>query len=74
MVPLRYEELTVPNAFKADLIVEDKVIVEVGGSLLPVHKKQVITYLKLTNLKLGLVINFGSVLFKSGVARIVNQL
>jgi GxxExxY protein len=56
--------------------VEDKVIVELKSveALLPVHKKQVITYLKLTNLKLGLVINFGSVLFKSGVARIVNQL
>ncbi|MDR0532677.1 MAG: GxxExxY protein [Verrucomicrobiales bacterium] len=68
--------MTVPNAFKADLIVEDKVIVELKSveALLPVHKKQVITYLKLTNLKLGLVINFGSVLFKSGVARIVNQL
>jgi GxxExxY protein len=75
-VPIRYEELTVQNAFRADLIVESKVIVELKSveALLPVHKKQLITYLKLTNLKLGLLVNFSSMLFKNGIIRIANQL
>jgi len=62
--------------FRADLIIEDKVIVELKSieALAPVHFKQVLTYLRLTNLKLGLLINFDKELIKDGVKRVVNGL
>ena len=62
--------------FRADLIVEDKVIVEIKSveALAPVHHKQLITYLKLSKLKLGLLINFNEALIKNGIRRIVNNL
>ena len=62
--------------FRADVIVEDKVIVELKSvaSVQPVHKKQLLTYLKLTNLKLGLLINFNESLIKHGITRVVNGL
>ena len=62
--------------FRTDLIVENKVIVEIKSvqEIHPVHPKQLLTYLKLTNLKLGLLINFNSPLIKSGITRIVNNL
>ena len=62
--------------FRADLIVEDLVLIELKSvkALEPVHKKQVLTYLKLTGFKLGLLINFNEALIKNGIARIVNDL
>jgi len=62
--------------FRADLIVEDLVLIELKSvrALDPVHKKQVLTYLKLTGFKLGLLINFNEALIKNGIARIVNDL
>lgn len=62
--------------FRADLIVENKVIVELKSveKIIPVHKKQLLTYLKITNLKLGLLINFNDTLIKNGITRIVNGL
>ena len=62
--------------FRADLIINDKVLVEVKSieTIAPVHYKQVLTYLKLTNLKLGLLINFNVALIKDGIQRIVNKL
>jgi GxxExxY protein len=62
--------------FRADLIIENKVIVELKSveRILPVHSKQLLTYLKLTNLKLGLLINFNEKLIKDGITRIVNNL
>ena len=62
--------------FRADLIVENKVIVELKSveKIIPVHKKQLLTYLKITNLKLGLLINFNDTLIKKGITRIVNGL
>ncbi len=62
--------------FRADLIVEDLVLIELKSvkTLEPVHKKQVLTYLKLTGFKLGLLINFNEALIKNGIARIVNDL
>ncbi|MGG5210378.1 GxxExxY protein [Chryseobacterium sp. MIQD13] len=73
---LKYKEVTVENAYKIDLIIENKVIVEVKAvlELNPVFHSQVLTYLKLTNLKLGLLINFNSELIKYGIHRIVNKL
>ena len=63
-------------AFVADLIVEDKVIVEVKSVelLAPVHKKQLLTYLRLADKRLGLLINFQVALIKDGITRIVNGL
>lgn len=73
---LKYKEITVENAYKIDLIVENKVIIEVKAvlELNPVFYSQVLTYLKLTNIRLGLLINFNSELIKYGIHRIVNKL
>ena len=62
--------------FRADLIVNDKVIIEIKSieGIAPVHQKQVLTYLKLTGIKLGLLVNFNEALIKNGIQRIVNGL
>lgn len=75
-VPIVYDDIKFDEGFRADLIVEDKVIVELKSveTVVPVHKKQVLTHLRLTNLKLGLLINFGEELIKDGISRIVNGL
>jgi len=72
---LFYEEVKMEVGFRADMIVENRVIVEVKSIELvaPVHFKQVLTYLKLTGLKVGLLINFNEALLKDGIKRIVNN-
>ncbi len=62
--------------FRADLIVEGKVIVEIKSLevLAPVHKKQLLTYLRVADKRLGLLINFGEALIKDGITRVVNRL
>jgi len=73
-VPIQYEGKVLEVGFRADLIVEDAVIVELKSIeiLAPVHKKQLLTYLKLSGKRLGLLINFGAPLIKNGVVRIAN--
>lgn len=68
--------MTINNAYRVDLIVEDKVIVEVKSvmEIKPVFYSQVLTYLKLMNMQLGLLINFNNPLLKNGIHRIVNKL
>ena len=75
-IPVKWDNLTMDAGFRADLIVENKVIIELKSieSIAPVHQKQVQTYLKLTGLKLGLLINFNVNLIKDGIQRIVNKL
>jgi len=75
-IPVIYNDLTMDIGFRTDIIVEDKVIVEIKSveEVAPVHQKQVITYLRLTDMKLGLLINFNSSLIKNGIQRIVNNL
>lgn len=75
-VPITYDGNTFDEAFRADLIVADKVIVELKSveKIQPVHKKQLLTYLRLTDNKLGLLINFGAAFFRDGVTRVVNNL
>lgn len=75
-LPLKYKNISIENAYKVDLIVENKVIVEVKSvlELHPVFHAQLLTYLKQTNIKLGLLINFNSELIKYGIHRIVNKL
>ena len=75
-VPIRFEEISFDEGFRADLIVEKKGIVELKSveRLQPVHSKQLLTYLRLTDLRLGLLINFGENLLKDGFKRVVNGL
>jgi GxxExxY protein len=75
-IPIAWEGIKFNEGFRADLIVEGKVIVELKSieTVAPVHKKQVLTHLRLMNLKLGLLINFGEELIKNGISRIVNGL
>lgn len=75
-IPIRYDGITLDEGFRADILVEDLIVVELKSveEPHPVHKKQLITYLKLTNKRLGLLINFGSPLIKDGITRIVNGL
>ena len=72
-VPIEYEGQTFDEVFRADLIVEGKVIVELKSveKIHPAHKKQVLTYLRLTGMKLGYLLNFGEALMKDGITRIV---
>ena len=75
-VSIIWDNLHFEEGFRADLLVEDKVIVELKSKeqVVPVDKKQVLTYLRLTNRRLGLLINFGEELIKNGISRIVNGL
>lgn len=75
-IPVVYDALKMELGFRADLIVERKVIVEIKSIDLvaPVHHKQLLTYLRLTGLKVGLLVNFNEALIKDGVKRIVNNL
>jgi GxxExxY protein len=74
-VPISLMELEFEEGFRADLIVEDCFLIEIKSveHLLPVHSKQVNTYLRLLKMPLGLLINYGAGTFKDGVKRIVNQ-
>lgn len=71
-----YENLRIDGGFRAELIVEGCVLVELKSveRSAPVHKKQTLTYLRLANLRLGLLLNFGATLMKDGVTRLVNGL
>ncbi|MCK4330744.1 GxxExxY protein [candidate division WOR-3 bacterium] len=75
-IPVIYENIKMDIGFRADLIVEDKVIIELKSveNIMPVHKKQLLTYLKITGMKLGLLVNFNVELIKNGVTRIVNNI
>ncbi len=70
-----YDDIKMDIGFRADLIIENKVIVEIKSVelLAPVHHKQLLTYLKLTNKKVGLLVNFNVSLVKDGIVRIVNN-
>jgi GxxExxY protein len=75
-IPIEFEGEQFNEGFRADLFVEGKVIIELKSveKITPVNKKQLLTYLKLTNTKLGYIINFGTGLMKDGINRIVNGL
>src|ERR1041385_1400878 len=73
-LPVQYEEVRLALGFRVDLIIDRKVIIEVKSveALAPVHKKQLLTYLRLTDLRLGLLINFNVELIKHGIHRVIN--
>ena len=75
-LPVCYEEVRLELGFRIDLIVDEQVIVEIKSVevLAPVHKKQLLTYLRLTNLRLGLLINFNVELIRDGIQRVINGL
>jgi GxxExxY protein len=75
-VPVVWEEVRLDVGFRADLIVERKVVLELKSveDMHPVHKKQLLTYLRLTGCRVGLVLNFGAELMKDGIYRVVNGL
>jgi len=75
-IPVVYNGFKLDLGFRADIIVDEKVIVEIKSieQLAPVHHKQLLTYLRLTNIKLGLLVNFNVDLMKNGFHRIVNKL
>lgn len=75
-LPLVYEEVKMEIGYRIDIMINNKVIIEVKSvdSLNDVHTAQVITYLKLSNCKLGMLINFNVPLVKNGIKRIVNNL
>jgi GxxExxY protein len=75
-LPVVWENLHLEAGFRVDLIVENKVIVEIKSvePIAPVHRKQLLTYLRLANKRLGILINFDVDLIKNGIARVVNGL
>ena len=74
-LPITYEKLTVKDAYKIDILLEDKIIIEIKSveHILPVHYKQLTTYLKLMNLKNGMLLNFKVDLMKEGIHRVFNN-
>lgn len=75
-IPVIYDEVKLEVGFRADLIVENKVIIEIKSieALAPIHGKILLTYLRLADKKLGLLINFNVDLLKNGIKRVVNNL
>lgn len=75
-ITIPYDEIILDVAFKIDLLVEDKVIIELKSveDLAPIHYKQITNYLKLTNKKLGLLVNFNTVTILDDIKRIANKL
>lgn len=76
VIPVIYDEITLDRGFRADLIVENKVIIEIKSVeiLNPVTYKIVLTYLRLSGIRLGLIANFSVPLMKDGITRLVNNL
>lgn len=74
-IPLVYKSVRLACAYKADLVVEDSVIVEVKAQecLAPLHAKQLLTYLKLYDRRVGLILNFGAQTMRDGIKRVVNR-
>ena len=75
-IPVKYEEEYFDEGFRVDLFIEGKVIIELKSQekIVPAHEKQLLTYLKLTDTKLGYILNFGAATMKDGIKRVVNRL
>ena len=73
ILPIVYDEITLDAGMRLDIWVERKLIVEVKAveTQLPIHKAQLMTYLKLTNNRLGLLVNFNTILIKNGIKRVI---
>lgn len=75
-ISIEYNGIKFEEGFRAALIVENKVVVELKSveKVIPAHKKQILTYIKLADKRLGFLINFGEALIKNGITRVVNNL
>ena len=75
-LPIRYKNIQIDAGFRADMIVEDSIIIEnkTVDQIAPIHEAQLLTYLKLTNLHIGFLLNWNVTLMKHGIKRIVNNL
>src|SRR5580658_7117684 len=75
-IPVRYESLVIENGYRIDLLVDDRVVVELKAieAILPVHRAQLLSYLRLGGFKLGCLLNFNVAHMRDGIARIVNGL
>ena len=73
-IPIEYHGISFPEGFRADIVVENKVIIELKSveSINKSHKKQLLTYLRLADYKLGYLLNFGEALMRDGIHRIIN--
>ena len=76
LLPVRYEEMTIDTGFRADMIVGNAVIIEnkTVDKISPIHEAQLLTYLKITDFKLGFLLNWNVTLMKDGIQRMVNNL
>ena len=74
-VPIRYKGLQLYAGYRIDILVQDRIIVELKAidKIQPIHTAQVLTYLKMTNLKMALILNFNVELMRSGIKRIINE-
>lgn len=74
-VPVHHDGIVIENGFRYDLLVEDKLLIEIKSTErhAPVHAKQILTYLRLMDLRMGLLMNFGMGTFKEGIQRLVNN-
>ncbi|MEM9080567.1 MAG: GxxExxY protein [Verrucomicrobiota bacterium] len=75
VLPINYKDFEIPDAYRIDLLIEEQLIIEIKAveNVLPVHKAQLLTYLRHTNKPLGLLINFNSSLLKNGLTRLINK-
>ena len=75
-IPVVYEQIRLDEGFRADLLVEDAAIVELESveQVAPVHRKQVVTYIRLADKRIGLLLNFGAARLKDGITRLVDGL
>ena len=75
-LPLIYNDVNLSTGYRIDIIIESKVILEIKAveSIIDIHKAQLLTYLRLSNCKLGMLINFNVMLIKDGIRRVVNGL
>ena len=76
LIPLQYEDLTINNGYRIDLLVGDRVVVELKAleAILPVHRAQLLSYLRLGGFKLGYLLNFNVARMRDGIVRLVNGL
>jgi len=76
LIPIRYEELSIDNGYRIDLLVEGRVVVELKAieHIMPVHRGQLLSYLRLGGFQLGYLLNFNVALMRDGITRMVNGL
>ena len=76
LIPIRYQDLKIDNGYRLDLLVGDRVVVELKAieAILPVHRAQLLSYLRLGGFKLGYLLNFHVAHMREGIVRIVNRL